>query len=138
MAENERSSKRRRLSAPSTQIQPRERDNVTGNRTELPCNADPISSHDLQHWRSLFGLYLDVQKHIEIETLTEREIKGRFKSFVGKWLVGFEATIVSCIDEHVQEPRRAVARMVRACDQGQGRCSSVRRLAPTFISEQDH
>jgi peroxin-14 len=33
----------------------------------------------------MFALYLDVQKNILIEDLTEDEVKGRWKSFIGKW-----------------------------------------------------
>lgn len=33
----------------------------------------------------LFALYLDVQKQIILEDLEEKELKGRWKSFVGKW-----------------------------------------------------
>ena len=33
----------------------------------------------------MFALYLDIQKQIDIEELDEREVKGRWKSFVGKW-----------------------------------------------------
>jgi len=33
----------------------------------------------------MFALYLDIQKQILLEDLDEREAKGRWKSFVGKW-----------------------------------------------------
>ena len=33
----------------------------------------------------MLGLYLDIQKQIDIDTLDETEVKGRWKSFVGKW-----------------------------------------------------
>lgn len=36
----------------------------------------------------MFGLYLDIQKQIDIEDLDEAEIKGRWKSFVNKWYAG--------------------------------------------------
>jgi len=32
----------------------------------------------------MLGLYLDIQKQIDIDTLDETEVKGRWKSFVGK------------------------------------------------------
>jgi hypothetical protein len=35
--------------------------------------------------RPLFALYLDVQKQLDLDELDEREYKGRWKSFVGKW-----------------------------------------------------
>ncbi|KAL8704488.1 MAG: hypothetical protein Q9201_002363 [Fulgogasparrea decipioides] len=34
----------------------------------------------------MFGLYLDIQKHLVLEELEEKEVKGRWKRFVGKWL----------------------------------------------------
>lgn len=33
----------------------------------------------------MFALYLDIQKQIYIDDLDEKEMKGRWKSFVGKW-----------------------------------------------------
>jgi peroxin-14 len=33
----------------------------------------------------MFALYLDIQKNILIEDLVEEEVKGRWKSFIGKW-----------------------------------------------------
>ncbi|GAB7350524.1 hypothetical protein MBLNU459_g1113t1 [Dothideomycetes sp. NU459] len=35
--------------------------------------------------RPVFGLYLDIQKQIDIEDLSNDEVKGRWKSYVGKW-----------------------------------------------------
>lgn len=51
----------------------------------LPLNAQTLSRHNLStHW-PLFGLYLDVQKNLDIDEISENEIKGRWKSFVKKW-----------------------------------------------------
>ena len=36
----------------------------------------------------MFAMYLDIQKGILIEELKEEEVKGRWKSFTGKWYVG--------------------------------------------------
>ncbi|KAI1172078.1 hypothetical protein F4777DRAFT_563092 [Nemania sp. FL0916] len=56
---------------------------------DLPCNARPLSrSDDLPAFRPLFARYLDVQKQIDITVLDEREVRGRWKSFVGKWNSG--------------------------------------------------
>ena len=33
----------------------------------------------------MFALYLDIQKQLDIEDLSEAEVKGRWKSFVNKW-----------------------------------------------------
>ncbi len=53
----------------------------------LPCGAAPLSKHDFRKHEALFALYLDVQKQLVMSDLSEREVKGRWKSFVGKWYV---------------------------------------------------
>ncbi|KAI1629359.1 hypothetical protein EDD37DRAFT_48553 [Exophiala viscosa] len=62
---------------------PRQRHHVPA--TALPLNAQEISKHDLPSYRNMFALYLDIQKQMDIDDLTETEVKGRWKSFVGKW-----------------------------------------------------
>jgi hypothetical protein len=52
---------------------------------KLPYNARYLSRHDLSCFRPLFALYLDVQKNLVIEDLRKEEVKGRWKSFIGKW-----------------------------------------------------
>ena len=52
---------------------------------KFPFKARNLSRHDLPTFRPMFALYLDVQKNILIEDLTEDEVKGRWKSFIGKW-----------------------------------------------------
>ncbi|KAI1132864.1 hypothetical protein F5Y10DRAFT_230332 [Nemania abortiva] len=53
---------------------------------ELPCSARLLSrSADFDPFRPLFARYLDVQKQIDIAALDEREVRGRWKSFVNKW-----------------------------------------------------
>jgi hypothetical protein len=49
--------------------------------------AQPLHKNDLERYTPMFALYLDIQKQIEIETLSEVEVKGRWKSFMGKWYV---------------------------------------------------
>jgi hypothetical protein len=51
----------------------------------LPFRAQPLSKHDLNTYKKLFALYLDVQKELCLEELDEKEVKGRWKSFLGKW-----------------------------------------------------
>jgi hypothetical protein len=51
----------------------------------LPFAAKELSKRDLESHRELFALYLDVQKQIDILSLEESEVKGRWKSFVRKW-----------------------------------------------------
>lgn len=52
---------------------------------ELPYGARHLSKDDLKGFEPLFAEYLDLQKQKDIEEMDEREIKGRWKSFVGKW-----------------------------------------------------
>lgn len=33
----------------------------------------------------MFGLYLDIQKQLVIDDLSDEEVRGRWKSFVRKW-----------------------------------------------------
>ncbi|EMF11331.1 uncharacterized protein SEPMUDRAFT_68838 [Sphaerulina musiva SO2202] len=53
--------------------------------TSLPLNAQPLHKSQFQHYEGLFARYLDVQKLINIDDLSETEVRGRWKSFVGKW-----------------------------------------------------
>jgi hypothetical protein len=51
----------------------------------LPYNRRPIDKRDFKHYEALFANYLDVQKQLNIDELPGDEVKGRFKSFLGKW-----------------------------------------------------
>ncbi|KAJ6093127.1 hypothetical protein N7486_008416 [Penicillium sp. IBT 16267x] len=51
----------------------------------LPLQARELSRRDLEVFRPMFAMYLDIQKGIFIEDLSEEEIKGRWKSFIHKW-----------------------------------------------------
>ena len=63
---------------------------------KLPFYAKEISKHDYKDFKPLLAVYLDVQKQLYIEDLDEREVKGRWKSFVGKWYVSCSSS------QHVQ------------------------------------
>ncbi|KAL2162179.1 hypothetical protein VTH06DRAFT_7092 [Thermothelomyces fergusii] len=52
---------------------------------ELPFGARQLSRGDLASFRPLFAYYLDLQKQLDIDSLDEIEVRGRWKSFVGKW-----------------------------------------------------
>jgi hypothetical protein len=55
----------------------------------LAFKSKILDSHkDFDAYRPLFALYLSVQKQREISELDEREVKGRWKSFVKKWNKG--------------------------------------------------
>lgn len=52
---------------------------------ELPYGARHLSKDDLKGFEPLFAEYLDLQKQKDIQEMDEREVKGRWKSFMGKW-----------------------------------------------------
>ncbi|KAJ5736245.1 uncharacterized protein N7483_001370 [Penicillium malachiteum] len=51
----------------------------------LPLQARELTRRDLEVFTPMFAMYLDIQKGIFIEDLSEDEIKGRWKSFIHKW-----------------------------------------------------
>ncbi|KAL6711272.1 hypothetical protein ACN47E_005803 [Coniothyrium glycines] len=51
----------------------------------LPYKAKPLSKRQFDEYRPLFQSYLDIQKQIQLDELDEREVKGRWKSFVSRW-----------------------------------------------------
>lgn len=55
---------------------------------ELPYGARQLSKDDLKGFEALFGEYLNLQKQRYIEDMDDREIRGRWKSFMGKWNTG--------------------------------------------------
>ncbi|KAI1387710.1 uncharacterized protein F4822DRAFT_407352 [Hypoxylon trugodes] len=52
---------------------------------ELPLGARLLVRSDLDTFRPLLAQYLKVQKGKDIVGMDEREVRGRWKSFVGKW-----------------------------------------------------
>lgn len=55
---------------------------------QLPYSARPLSKSELDVFRPLLARYLDVQKSKDMADMDEREVKGRWKSFVAKWNEG--------------------------------------------------
>ena len=51
----------------------------------LPFGAKALSKHDFAASQSLFEYYLEIQKGLIIGNLDEGEVRGRWKSFIGKW-----------------------------------------------------
>ncbi|KAJ5683320.1 hypothetical protein N7462_006485 [Penicillium macrosclerotiorum] len=51
----------------------------------LPLQARELSKRDFEIYEPMFAMYLDIQKGLIIEDLQEDEVKGRWKSFTGKW-----------------------------------------------------
>jgi hypothetical protein len=52
---------------------------------ELPYSSRQLSKSDFEVFRPLFARYLDIQKNKRIGDMDEREARGRWKSFLGKW-----------------------------------------------------
>lgn len=53
----------------------------------LPLGAQRISKHDFYVFEALFAHYLELQKQLTMSTMSDTEVRGRWKSFVGKWYV---------------------------------------------------
>jgi hypothetical protein len=51
----------------------------------LPYNARHLSKHDLSRLEPIFAMYLDIQKGLAFGDLSEKELRGRWKSFVKRW-----------------------------------------------------
>ena len=60
---------------------------VASRPVHLPYQAPQLSKDDSATYKSMFGLYLDIQKHLFLDELPKDEVKGRWKSFIGKWYV---------------------------------------------------
>ncbi|KAL9022300.1 MAG: hypothetical protein Q9185_000542 [Variospora sp. 1 TL-2023] len=51
----------------------------------LPFHAQLLRKSDLKTYKPMFGLYLDIQKQLFLEDMEDREVRGRWKRFVGRW-----------------------------------------------------
>ncbi|KAK2880108.1 hypothetical protein FQN49_000555 [Arthroderma sp. PD_2] len=100
----------------------------------LPLGAMPLSKRDLPRYKTMFGTYLDIQKDIDIDELDERELKGRWKSFMGKWNRGELA-------EGWYDPATLKKAVEGAYDRedsdGPDYRSKGRRASPTYRSEKE-
>lgn len=54
-------------------------------KEKLPFRSHHLHRHDLESYRTLFAEYLSLQKDLDIEDLSDRDIQGRWKSFLNKW-----------------------------------------------------
>lgn len=52
---------------------------------KLPFKRTPLRKEDFREYKALLAEYLDIQKSIDIDSISEHEAKGRWKSFLGKW-----------------------------------------------------
>ncbi|KAK1966660.1 hypothetical protein LY78DRAFT_40013 [Colletotrichum sublineola] len=87
----------------------------------LPYEARQLSKSELGVFWPLLAYYLDLQKQKDIRDMDEREVRGRWKSFVGKWNRGelsqgwydpemFVAAQERVVDEGIDGPREEVRR----------------------------
>ncbi|KAK0742529.1 hypothetical protein B0T21DRAFT_283424 [Apiosordaria backusii] len=51
----------------------------------LPFNRAPLTKSSLSSHLPLFQSYLHHHKHLVLASLSETELRGRWKSFIGKW-----------------------------------------------------
>ncbi|KAL2827019.1 peroxisomal membrane anchor protein conserved region-domain-containing protein [Aspergillus cavernicola] len=51
----------------------------------LPFNTRQLVKRDLEVFKPMFAMYLDIQKGLIFEDMGEEEVKGRWKSYVRKW-----------------------------------------------------
>ncbi len=54
-------------------------------KEKLPFKSPHLHRHDYDAYSALFAEYLDLQKEINIADLDDREVQGRWKSFLNKW-----------------------------------------------------
>ncbi|KAI4860109.1 hypothetical protein F4820DRAFT_461960 [Hypoxylon rubiginosum] len=104
---------------------------------ELPFGSRRLLRSDLENFRSLLAQYLEIQKQKDMAALDEREVKGRWKSFVGKWNRG-ELAEGWYHPETLADARRnglgAVAAVAATAAVGeQGDASSALRLLPPTL-----
>jgi hypothetical protein len=52
---------------------------------DVPYNSRALTKRDYATFKPLFQSYLDIQKGKILDDLDEIEVKGRWKSFIGKW-----------------------------------------------------
>lgn len=55
---------------------------------KLPFGARRLVKGDFEGFRPLLGYYLRIQKQRDVRGMEERELRGRWKSFLGKWNKG--------------------------------------------------
>ncbi|KAK5731589.1 hypothetical protein LTR17_011295 [Elasticomyces elasticus] len=98
----------------------------------LPFHAHHLHKRDLDAYTPVFAEYLDIQKGKDIAELSEDEVKGRWKSFLGKWNRGelaegwYDPEMKAKADERYVPPSKA-AKVVAAPKAGQGAGADGRR-----------
>jgi hypothetical protein len=72
-------------SATPSQKRASPRSSLDGAPPPLPYGARALSRWDFAAFEPLFAHYLDVQKGLTLAALAEEQVRGRWKSFVGRW-----------------------------------------------------
>ena len=80
----------------------------------LPYKAKPLSKRQFEEYKALFQSYLDIQKHIQLDELDEREAKGRWKSFISRWYVMLDTECDRIGMLTLQESWRSSTELVRS------------------------
>ncbi|KAI4626165.1 uncharacterized protein J4E87_004665 [Alternaria ethzedia] len=97
---------------------------------DLPYKARPLSKRHYEDYKPLFQSYLDIQKNIQLDSLDEREIKGRWKSFVSRWNGGELAR--SWYDPSMLKTAKETVQTYRGISPGVSR----RRASPSYERKQ--
>ncbi|KAF2016085.1 hypothetical protein BU24DRAFT_422419 [Aaosphaeria arxii CBS 175.79] len=78
----------------------------------LPYKAKLLTKHHYDEYKPLFQSYLDIQKQLQLDELDEREVRGRWKSFVSRWNRGdlarswYDPTMLKIAKDTVSSYRR--------------------------------
>ncbi|KAK1067905.1 hypothetical protein LTR74_005997 [Friedmanniomyces endolithicus] len=116
--------------------------------THLPFHAPHLHKHDLPPYTPLLASYLDIQKSISIADLSEDEVKGRWKSFLGKWNRGelaegwYDPEMRGRVEGRYVAPARrrlavVTAAVERGADAGSAREQGQIRRDPSDEDEDD-
>ncbi|KAL5338681.1 hypothetical protein BJX70DRAFT_365905 [Aspergillus crustosus] len=128
-------------SDPRSHRRERERDHDSAAKPEpisLPLQARALTKRDLEIYEPMFSMYLDIQKGLVLEDLDADEVKGRWKSFVGKWNRGElaegwydPATLEKAQSAVAVAPPRNTERSKDA------ECERAREIVPSAVDEED-
>jgi hypothetical protein len=97
----------------------------------LPYKAKQLSKRHFEAYKPLFQSYLDIQKHIQLDELDEREAKGRWKSFTSRWNRGdlarswYDPSMLKTAQETIQSYRASSPR------------APAKRASPSYAAKAD-
>ncbi|KAI4655986.1 hypothetical protein J4E93_000702 [Alternaria ventricosa] len=109
----------------------RSRSPAASRPVDLPYKAKPLSKRHYEDYKPLFQSYLDIQKNIQLDSLDEREIKGRWKSFVSRWNRGELAR--SWYDPSMLKTAKETVQTYRATSPVVAR----KRASPSYAPKED-